>query len=108
MIYYVSYQRVSSEEQSRSGLGLESQKQIINNFIKSNKGQLVKSFVEVCSGSDKKKIRPIFKDAVEFCRHNGQTLIVSKIDRFGRSFKSLVLLKESGINFVSVDNFVVY
>ena len=74
MIKYVSYSRVSSDEQSRSGLGLESQKQIISNFIKSNNGELIKSFTEVCSGSDKKGIRPIFKEAVEFCRSYGIVL----------------------------------
>ncbi len=104
MVKYVAYSRISTFEQSRSGLGLESQKQIIYNFIKSNKGELTNSFTEVCSGSDKKGIRPIFREAVEYSKANGCTLIVSKIDRFGRSFKSLVLLKESGINFVSVDN----
>jgi DNA invertase Pin-like site-specific DNA recombinase len=104
MTSYVSYCRVSSEEQSRSGLGLESQIQIIIRFIEGEKSKLIHSFTEVCSGSDKRGIRPIFREAVEYCRKNNYTLIVSKIDRFGRSFKSLVFLKESGIKFISVDN----
>ena len=104
MIKYVSYQRCSTEEQSRSNLGLKSQEDVIKSFIHSNEGTLVKSFLEVGSGSDKKRIRPIFREAIEFCRANGCVLIVSKIDRLGRSFKSLVYLKDSGIKFISLDN----
>jgi hypothetical protein len=101
---YVSYQRCSTEEQSRSNLGLKSQEDVITSYIQSNGGLLVKSFLEVGSGSDKKRIRPVFREAIEFCRSNGCILIVSKIDRLGRSFKSLVYLKESGIRFISLDN----
>jgi len=104
MVKYVSYQRCSTEEQSRSNLGLKSQEEAIKSFISSNGGILEKSFLEVGSGSDKNRIRPIFRAAVEYCKSYGSTLIVSKIDRLGRSFKSLVYLKESGIRFISIDN----
>jgi DNA invertase Pin-like site-specific DNA recombinase len=40
---YVSYYRVSTTQQEKSGLGLDGQKSMVDNFISSNNGMLIKS-----------------------------------------------------------------
>lgn len=77
---YVPYYRVSTEKQGKSGLGLEAQKAIIKHFIKED--EIVKEFTEVVSG--KIKDRKELTKAIEFCKKNGYTLAVAKIDRLSR------------------------
>ena len=47
---FVSYLRVSTARQGRSGLGLEAQRQAVEDFLNGGKWQLVKEFVEIESG----------------------------------------------------------
>ena len=75
---YVSYLRVSTKEQGRSGLGLEAQRQAINTMFK-----IEKEFVEVRSGGDMIK-RPILREAIEYCKATGAYLVVYKHDRLSR------------------------
>ena len=44
---WVSYLRVSTERQGRSGLGLEGQRAAVADFLNGGDWQLVKEFVEV-------------------------------------------------------------
>jgi len=101
---YVSYERCSTQYQANSNLGLKYQKYVISNFVNYNGGELVHSFVEVRSGSDKKGIRPILKEAIEYCKQNNFTLIGSTLDRLCRSHISFDFLCRSGIKFITVDN----
>jgi DNA invertase Pin-like site-specific DNA recombinase len=55
---WVSYLRVSTGRQGRSGLGLEAQRKAVDDFLNGGDGEVVKEFVEVESG--KKSDRPIF------------------------------------------------
>ena len=81
---YVGYYRVSTSEQGKSGLGLESQKTMVNNFINSNNGELINSFTEIETGTSKRKRTEIFK-AIEFAKQNGAILVIAKIDRLARN-----------------------
>jgi Resolvase, N terminal domain len=47
---WISYLRVSTDRQGRSGLGLESQRAAVDNFLNGDRWLLVKEFVEVESG----------------------------------------------------------
>ena len=53
---FVSYIRVSTAKQGRSGLGLEAQRKAVEDFLNGGNWQLVKDLVEVESG--KKADRP--------------------------------------------------
>lgn len=49
---YVTYYRVSTERQGRSGLGLEAQRACVADFLRTTDGTVHTEFVEVQSGKD--------------------------------------------------------
>lgn len=81
---FVSYIRVSTQKQGSSGLGLEAQKNMITAFV-STRGELVKEFVEVASGTKKLNNRPELQRAIEYCRQHKCNLVFGKLDRLARN-----------------------
>jgi DNA invertase Pin-like site-specific DNA recombinase len=98
---YVSYLRVSTEQQGRSGLGLEAQRSSVAEYLNGGQWALVGEFVEVESG--RKSDRPELQMALAACRIHKATLVVAKLDRLSRNAHFLLGLKESGVDFVCVD-----
>jgi DNA invertase Pin-like site-specific DNA recombinase len=98
---WVSYLRVSTGRQGRSGLGLEAQRKAVDDFLNVGDGKVVKEFVEVESG--KKVDRPILADAIKACRLYGAKLVIAKIDRLSRDAHFLLGLEKAGIDFVAAD-----
>ena len=96
---YVSYLRVSTQKQGYSGLGLEAQREIIQNHLYETTP--ITEFIEVESG--RKKDRPKLKEALELCRKTGSTLIVAKLDRLARNVSFLSSLLESDVEIVFCD-----
>lgn len=80
----VSYIRVSTKQQGISGLGLESQQAIINNYYP----DIEKEFKEVHSAGTSD--RPILKEAMEYCKANKCWLVVAKVDRLSRVTEELL------------------
>jgi DNA invertase Pin-like site-specific DNA recombinase len=83
----VSYLRVSTREQGRSGLGLEAQREAIVRFAQVEGFEIVKEFVEVETGkgSDALERRPQLVAALaEARRHERCPVAVSKLDRLSR------------------------
>jgi DNA invertase Pin-like site-specific DNA recombinase len=76
---WVSYLRVSTGRQGRSGLGLEAQRKAVDDFLNGGKWKLVKEYVEVESG--KHADRPVLAEATNACRLYGAKLVIAKIDR---------------------------
>ena len=99
---YIAYYRVSTQRQGQSGLGLEAQKTIVNNFIKSHGGEIVKNYTEVESGKNEKN-RPNLQSALKECATNGYTLLVAKLDRLARNLHFITTLMESNIDFIACD-----
>lgn len=99
---YVAYFRVSTSEQGKSGLGLESQKTMVDNFIKSNNGNLIESFTEIETGTSKRKRTEIYK-AIDFAKKNNGILVIAKIDRLARNVFFVSSLMETGVEFVACD-----
>ena len=97
--YYVSYLRVSTQKQGYSGLGLEAQREIIQNHLYETTP--ITEFIEVESG--RKKDRPKLKEALDLCRKTGSTLIVAKLDRLARNVYFLSSLLESDVEIVFCD-----
>lgn len=99
---YVAYFRVSTSKQERSGLGLESQKTMVDNFLASNQGELIESFTEIETGTSKKKRTEIYK-AIEYAKQNDAVLVIAKLDRLARNVLFVSLLMEAGVEFICCD-----
>jgi len=98
---FVSYLRVSTARQGRSGLGLEAQRQAVEDFLNGGNWRLVKEFVEVESG--KKADRPELAKAFQACRVYGAKLVIAKLDRLSRDAHFLLGLEKAGVDFVAAD-----
>jgi DNA invertase Pin-like site-specific DNA recombinase len=98
---WISYLRVSTARQGRSGLGLEAQRKTVEDFLNGGDWQLVKEFVEVESGENTG--RPVLADAIKACRLYGAKLVIAKLDRLSRNAHFLLGLKEAGVDFVCAD-----
>jgi DNA invertase Pin-like site-specific DNA recombinase len=97
---YISYYRVSTDKQGRSGLGLEAQQQAVQFFLQ-GRGELIQSFTEIESG--RKNDRPELLTALDECRKNKAVLVIAKLDRLARNVYFISGLMESGVEFVAVD-----
>ncbi len=98
---YISYCRVSTQKQGRSGLGLESQQKAIADYLSGGSWELIGEYVEVESG--KKNDRPKLNAALKQCSLTGSTLIIAKLDRLARNVAFISRLMESNVEFVAVD-----
>jgi DNA invertase Pin-like site-specific DNA recombinase len=98
---FVAYYRVSTQQQSISGLGRQAQEAAIRAYVASVGGTLVDSREEVESG--KRKDRPKLLEALKLCRVHKATLIVAKLDRLARNVAFVSGLLEAGVDFRAVD-----
>ncbi len=98
---FVSYLRVSTDRQGRSGLGLEAQREAVAGYLGGNGWELVAEHVEVESG--KRNDRPELAKALAACRVYDATLVVARLDRLARDAHFLLGLKEAGVDFVCCD-----
>lgn len=80
---FVIYLRVSTDEQGRSGLGLDAQRTACEEFVRAAGGRLVEVVEEVASGGDDD--RPGLHRALQLAARANATLLVAKLDRLGRS-----------------------
>ena len=88
---YIPYYRVSTKRQGVSGLGLEGQKAIVEAYVKSKGGEILKEFTEVEKG--RKRGRVELQKALKLSKNNQAILIVAKLDRLARDaeFSFMVL-----------------
>jgi len=98
---YVTYFRVSTAGQGRSGLGLEAQQAAVSRFLANKTGDVVESFTEIESG--KKNDRPELEKALRRCRLTGAELVVAKLDRLSRDAGFIYRLRDAGVSFVAAD-----
>lgn len=92
---YVIYRRVSTEEQGRSGLGLEVQSRDIRLYLETHSPtpwKVVGEFTEIESGANGD--RPELAKAIELARKTKATLLVSKLDRLSRRVSFIASLME--------------
>lgn len=93
MKQYVVYTRVSTEEQGRSGLGLEAQERDIGIYLENFSEvpwEVIGRFQDVLSG--KQDDRPQLAAALELVRKTGAELLVSKLDRLSRDVAFIATL----------------
>jgi DNA invertase Pin-like site-specific DNA recombinase len=95
MKQYATYLRVSTQKQGRSGLGLESQQKICEDFIKSNGGKKCAEFMDVESGTHRD--RKGLWNAIEYCKSNSCPLVIAKLDRLARDVEFCFHVINTGI-----------
>ncbi len=78
---FVSWRRVSTQKQGRSGLGLEAQKSIISFFVDEANGELIADYYETYTGKNLHGCTELQK-AMEFAKKNDAILVIAKSDRF--------------------------
>jgi DNA invertase Pin-like site-specific DNA recombinase len=89
---FVSYLRVSTDGQGRSGLGLEAQRQAVAAYVAQAGGEVVAEFREVESG--KRADRPQLATALAACRTRRAVLVIAKLDRLARNARFLLSVVE--------------
>ena len=97
---WVSYLRVSTDKQWKSGLGIEAQRAAVTHFLDGGR-KLVKEFVEIETG--KTADRPMLAQALKACRLYGAKLVIAKLDRLSRNAHFLLGLEKDGVDFVAAD-----
>jgi DNA invertase Pin-like site-specific DNA recombinase len=101
MTKFVTYFRVSTGAQARSGLGIEAQKDAVARFLKPD-DVTVGSFTETESG--KLNARPQLAAALRLCRQRRCTLLIAKLDRLSRNVAFLAALLEGDVQVIACDN----
>ena len=98
----VAYLRVSTQQQGRSGLGIEAQRAIIADYAARAGRPIVAEFVEVQSGkgSDALERRPELANALQTAKRLGATLAVAKLDRLSRDVAFIAGLMSRSVAFV--------
>ena len=96
MKQYAIYIRVSTQKQGRSGLGLESQKKICEDFIHSESGNKIAEFMDVESGTHRD--RRGLREAITFCQANKCGLVIAKLDRLCRDVEFCFRVVNTGID----------
>ena len=99
---FISYLRVSTQKQGKSGLGLEAQREAVAGYLNGGRWRLVEEVVEVESGK-RSDNRPKLAEALTLCRAHRATLLVAKLDRLARNVAFISALMEAGVKFVAVD-----
>ena len=89
---FISYLRVSTDRQGKSGLGLEAQREAVAGYLKGGRWTLTAEYVEIESGKD--DARPQLAKALARCKLTGSTLIVAKLDRLSRNQSFLMSVWE--------------
>jgi DNA invertase Pin-like site-specific DNA recombinase len=97
---WVSYLRVSTDRQGRSGLGLEAQREAVAGYLNGGRWKLISEFVEIEHGD--KCDRPQLEEALRACRVHKATLIIARLDRLSRDPHFLLGLQKAGVEFVVV------
>src|ERR1700722_14542754 len=98
---FVSYLRVSTDKQGRSGLGLEAQREAVARYLNGGRWKLVAEYVEVESG--KRNSRPQLQAAISHAKATGAKLVIARLDRLARNLHFVSSLQERGVDFVAAD-----
>jgi hypothetical protein len=98
----ITYLRVSTDRQGRSGLGLDAQREAIRRFAEAEKVELAGEHIEVETGkgADALELRPQLRVALEKARKLKRPIIVAKLDRLSRDVAFIAGLMAQRVPFV--------
>ncbi len=100
---FVCYYRVSTDQQGKSGLGIEGQREAVKAYLNGGNWKIVAEFTEVESGK-REDNRPKLAEAFKACRVHRGTLVIAKLDRLSRDAHFLLGLQKAGVDFVCADD----
>lgn len=92
---YISYRRVSTKKQQRSGLGLEAQEAIIKYFVERDGGEIISDYTEAYTGKELTGCKELQK-AITHAKEVGAVLIIAKTDRFRNTQEALQIYDDMG------------
>jgi DNA invertase Pin-like site-specific DNA recombinase len=98
---FVSYLRVSTDKQGRSGLGLEAQREAVARYLNGGTWTLTAEYVETESG--KRTDRPKLQAALSHAKAIGATVVFAKLDRLTRDLDLLRALVRSEVDLIFCD-----
>jgi DNA invertase Pin-like site-specific DNA recombinase len=98
---FVSYLRVSTDKQGRSGLGIEAQRQAVLDYLNGGKWGLAAEYIEHESG--RRNDRPELAKAIAACKKLKATLVIARLDRLARNVAFISNLMERKVAFVACD-----
>lgn len=98
---YVGYIRVSTQRQGQSGLGLEAQRYLLQQFVEHSEATLIREFVEVESGRNDNRVE--LAKAIALVQETGATLLIAKLDRLSRRAAMIFTLRDFGVKFICAD-----
>jgi DNA invertase Pin-like site-specific DNA recombinase len=112
----VSYLRVSTSKQGKSGLGVEAQREALNRFARDNGYEIIAENVEIETGkgSDALDRRPQLAEALAKARRHRCPIAVAKLDRLSRDVHFISGLMAHRVPFVvaelgaDVDPFILH
>src|SRR5882672_1681828 len=98
---FVSYLRVSTDKQGRSGLGLEAQREAVARYLNGGDWKISAEYIETETG--KRSDRPKLSAALAHAKALGATLVVAKLDRLSRNVDFLRKLLASDVDLIFCD-----
>ncbi|MBR0796860.1 recombinase family protein [Bradyrhizobium jicamae] len=112
----VTYLRVSTSQQGRSGLGLEAQRETLARFAETEGFEIVREYVEIETGkgSDVLDSRPQLAAALSEARRQRCAVAVAKLDRLSRDVHFISGLMAHRVSFLvaelgpDVDPFILH
>jgi len=98
----ISYLRVSTSEQGRSGLGIEAQRAALVRFAETEGFEIVNEYVEVetAKGADALTRRPRLAAALAEARQKRCAVVVAKLDRLSRDVHFISGLMSQKVSFI--------
>ena len=95
---FVPYYRVSTGDQGKSGLGIESQKRFVRDYCLTN-GTILQEFTDVYSGASAE--RKGLNEAIKLCETSGAVLVAYDITRISRGGLNVRwILEQSAIEYI--------
>lgn len=98
---FISYLRVSTDKQGKSGLGLEAQRHAVEKYLNGGRWTLLKEFVEIESGKHDDRVE--LQKALHHAKLTGAKLVIAKLDRLSRDAHFLLGLQKAGVPFICAD-----
>src|SRR4249919_3076454 len=98
----VSYLRVSTDRQGKSGLGLDAQREAVARFANAEGFEIAAEYVEVETGkgSDALDRRPLLVAALAAAKKLKCPVIVAKLDRLSRDVSFIANLMSTKVPFI--------